>query len=108
MLSSPPWLAQGAALIGLWGITFLAVAIYASPAVLADDRADTPHRWLAPALAVIAIAVLAAYGAVRLPTIPTSYVEGVHLRIMQPNLQQGEKFNYSLQQPVMGRYLALS
>jgi apolipoprotein N-acyltransferase len=37
-LISPLWLAQGAALIGIWGLTFLAVAIYASPAVLADDR----------------------------------------------------------------------
>ncbi len=40
-LISPLWLAQGAALIGIWGLTFLAVAVYASPAVLADDRADT-------------------------------------------------------------------
>src|SRR5262249_25628613 len=45
-LISPLWLAQGAALIGLWGLTFLAIAIYASPAVLADDRADTARRWL--------------------------------------------------------------
>jgi apolipoprotein N-acyltransferase len=32
----------------------------------------------------------------------------VHLRIMQPNLQQDEKFNYSQKQQVMSRYLALS
>ena len=36
-LVSPLWLAQGAALIGIWGLTFLAVAVYASPAVLADE-----------------------------------------------------------------------
>ena len=53
-LMSPLVLAQGAALIGLWGMTFLAVAIYASPAVLADDRADTRRPWLAPALSVVA------------------------------------------------------
>jgi len=40
-LISPIWLAQGAALVGIWGLTFLAVAVYASPAVLADERADT-------------------------------------------------------------------
>ena len=40
-LTEPLALAQSAALIGLWGLTFLAVAIFASPAVLADDRADT-------------------------------------------------------------------
>src|SRR3981081_2203097 len=34
--------------------------------------------------------------------------EGVRLRIMQPNLQQDEKFNASQKQQVMSRYLALS
>src|SRR5438270_4317173 len=45
-LSSPLWLAQGAALMGIWGLTFLAVALYASPAVLADQDAATWRRWL--------------------------------------------------------------
>ena len=107
-LISPLWLAQGAALIGIWGLTFLAVAAYASPAVLADDRADTRRPWLAPALSAAAIAALAIYGAVRLERTPTSYVADVRLRIMQPNLQQDEKFNYSQKQQVMRRYIALS
>jgi apolipoprotein N-acyltransferase len=108
MLISPLWLAQGAALIGVWGLTFLAVAIYASPAVLADDRSETRLPWLAPALSVAVIAALAIYGAIRLNRTPTGYVEGVRLRIMQPNLQQDEKFNYAQKQQVMSRYLALS
>ena len=45
-LTEPLALAQSAALIGIWGLTFLAVAMFASPAVLADDRADTPRPWL--------------------------------------------------------------
>jgi apolipoprotein N-acyltransferase len=107
-LISPLWLAQGAALIGLWGLTFVAVAAFASPAVLADERADTARPWLAPALAGTMIVALAIFGAIRLATTPTSYVEGVRLRIMQPNLQQDEKFNYAQKQQVMSRYLALS
>jgi apolipoprotein N-acyltransferase len=107
-LISPLWLAQGAALVGLWGLTFVAVAVFASPAVLADDRADTRRPWLAPALAAVVIAALAIYGALRLATVPTTFVEGVRLRIMQPNLQQDEKFNYAQKQQVMSRYLALS
>ena len=35
-LSEPLALAQTASLIGLWGMTFLSVAIFASPAVLID------------------------------------------------------------------------
>jgi apolipoprotein N-acyltransferase len=107
-LISPLWLAQGAALIGIWGLTFLAVAIYASPAVLADDRSETKRPWLAPALSVAVIAALAIYGAIRLNRTPTEYVDGVRLRIMQPNLQQDEKFNYAQKQQVLSRYLALS
>ena len=107
-LISPLWLAQGAALIGIWGLTFLAVAIYASPAALADARTDTTRPWVAPALSGVVIAVLAIYGAARLAGTSTNYVEGVHLRIMQPNLQQDDKFNYARKQQVMDRYLALS
>jgi apolipoprotein N-acyltransferase len=107
-LITPLWLAQGAALIGIWGLTFIAVAVYASPAVLADDQADTPRPWLAPVLGLIVIVALAIYGGVRLAVTPTTYTEGVRLRIMQPNLQQDAKFNYAQKQEVMKRYLALS
>jgi apolipoprotein N-acyltransferase len=107
-LISPLWLAQGAALVGLWGMTFIAVAVYASPAVLADKRADTARPWQPLAASAVLLLALAAYGAVRLQGAPTSYVEGVRLRIMQPNLQQDDKFNYSRKQQVMSRYLALS
>ena len=107
-LISPLWLAQGAALIGIWGLTFLAVAIYASPAALADPRTDTTRPWVAPALSGVVIAALAIYGVARLAGTSTNYVEGVHLRIMQPNLQQDDKFNYARKQQVMDRYLALS
>jgi apolipoprotein N-acyltransferase len=107
-LISPLWLAQGAALVGIWGLTFLAVAVYSAPAVLADNRADTSWPWLASVLSAAAIAALAVYGVMRLERTPTRFVEGVRLRIMQPNLQQDEKFNYSQKQEVMRRYLALS
>jgi apolipoprotein N-acyltransferase len=107
-LTSPLPLAQGAAVVGLWGLTFLAVAIFASPAVLADDPADTPRRWTAPAAALILLAALAAYGSMRLAAPPVGVHEGVRLRIMQPNLPQDLKFNYAARHEVMRRYLSLS
>ena len=51
---------------------------------------------------------LAAFGTWRLTTTPTVLVDGVRLRIMQPNLPQNERFNYSQKQAVMDRYTALS
>jgi apolipoprotein N-acyltransferase len=107
-LISPLWLAQGASLIGIWGLTFVAIAIYASPAVLADDPADTKRPWRVVATALIVIVGLALFGAVRLTSSPTSYVDGVRLRIMQPNLPQDAKFNVSQKQQVMSHYLELS
>ena len=107
-LATPLPLAQSAALVGLWGLTFIAVFVYASPAVFADDAADTKRRWFAPALAVFVVAGMAAYGLVRLARTPTTFVDGVRLRLMQPNLQQDDKFRYSQKQQVMSRYTALS
>ncbi|HXX26514.1 MAG TPA: apolipoprotein N-acyltransferase [Pseudolabrys sp.] len=107
-LTTPLALAQSLALVGIWGLTFLAIAIFASPAVLADERKDTPHPYRAPIMAVIVLAGLAGYGVARLRTHPTTYVAGVKLRIMQPNLQQDEKFNYSMRDQIVARYLRLS
>jgi apolipoprotein N-acyltransferase len=107
-LTGPLVLAQGAALVGIWGLTFAAVLIFGSPAVLADDRGDTRRPWLPMLISVLALIGLAGYGAMRLSQAPTQFVDGVRLRIMQPNLPQDEKFNYGAKQQVMSRYLALS
>jgi apolipoprotein N-acyltransferase len=107
-LTQPLALAQGAALVGLWGLTFVSVAVFASPAVLADERADTPRPWLPPLIGLAVIAGLAAYGTLRLERTATRLVEGVRLRIVQPNLPQDDKFNYAARQQVMTRYLTLS
>ena len=107
-LTGPLVLAQGAALVGIWGLTFIAVAVFASPAILADDPADVRRRWLPLAASVVLLAALGAYGAVRLNRTPTAFVDNVRLRIMQPNIQQNDKFNYSAKQRVMSHYLELS
>jgi apolipoprotein N-acyltransferase len=107
-LTAPLALAQSAAVFGLWGLTFLAVAVFASPAALTDDRIDTRRPWLPLLTSVVLLGGLAIYGTIRLAATPTSFVDGVHLRLMQPNLAQDEKFNYSSKQQVMSRYVALS
>src|SRR5262245_10270574 len=72
-LTGPLTLAQAASLIGLWGLTFVAVAVFASPAVLVDERADTRRPWVWPLCAVLVLAALAAYGFVRLAHSPTAF-----------------------------------
>jgi len=107
-LTGPLVLAQASALLGLWGLTFLAVAIFASLATLADESADTRRPWFPLAVGFVTLAALTVYGAVRLSLNPTAFVDGVRLRIMQPNLPQDDKFNYGAKQRVMSRYINLS
>jgi apolipoprotein N-acyltransferase len=107
-LTEPLALAQTASLIGLWGLTFLAVAIFASPAVLIDQPPQTRRPWIAPALGVLVLVAMGLFGAVRLANEPVRLVDNVRLRLMQPNLKQDVKFNYSAKQAVMQKYLTLS
>jgi apolipoprotein N-acyltransferase len=107
-LAAPLPLAQGASLIGLWGLTFIAVVVFASPATLADDRAENPRPWLPLALGIAVLVGLCGWGSLRLLRLPTQLVDKVHLRLMQPNLQQDVKFNYAARREVMDRYIALS
>ncbi len=59
-------MAQAASLFGIWGLTFIAVVVFASPATLTDDRDETLRPWLPLTLGVIALAALGGYGAMRL------------------------------------------
>src|SRR5262249_49955254 len=75
LLSGFPWtgygyalpgrlvLARAAALIGIWGLTFVAVAVFASPALFTDDRAETRRPWLPLAIGIVVLASFAGYGA---------------------------------------------
>ena len=107
-LTEPLVLAQSVSLVGVWVLTFLCIAICATPAVLADDKADTRHPYVPLLLGLAVLAGFVGYGAMRLWSNPTNYVDNVKLRIMQPNLPQDDKFNYSAKAQVMDRYLRLS
>jgi apolipoprotein N-acyltransferase len=97
-------LGQAASLIGVEGLTPLAIGIFAAPAVLADGPG---RRVPALALAVALLAGLTGFGAWRL-----AYAEaakpGLAVRIMQPNVTQDDKFNPAAGPDILARYLALS
>jgi apolipoprotein N-acyltransferase len=110
-LATVPALAQGAALFGLYGLDLVAIVIFAAPATLADfgrkERAAI-SRNPAVVAAFGAVGVLAVYGGVRLVANKTDYVNGVRLRLMQPNLPQDAKFKPENGPEILRRYLALS
>jgi apolipoprotein N-acyltransferase len=107
-LTTPLPLAESTALFGIWGLTFVAVAVFASPAVLADEAAGARRSLMPLVMAGCALATLAAYGGLRLASNPTEMMDGVHLRIMQPNIPQDERFSYAAKPQIMARYVAMS
>ena len=107
-LTAPLPLAQAASIFGLWGLTFITIAVCASPATLLDQTATKRRSLLPVTVAALTLAALAGFGSVRLARTPIEVVDGVHLRIMQPNLQQDVRFNYAAKQDVVDHYIALS
>jgi apolipoprotein N-acyltransferase len=101
-------LAQSASLVGLWGLTLIALLTLASPAVLADPPEATRRPWMMPALCVALLVAMAAFGFYRLDAIHVGSVEGVRLRIMQPNLPQDEKFRPAAKHKVLNLYSSIS
>lgn len=101
-------LAQSAAVFGLWGLGFVAVAALAAPAVLADGRSSRRTRLGLPLLAAAVLAALWGAGEWRLATTAVGDVPGVKLRIMQPDLPQDEKFRYDARERVLDLYVATS
>ena len=117
MLTGFPWndigmalgvnlmLAQAASIVGLHGLTLASIAIFAAPATLWDARRT---RRLAPTvLAGVALALAAGFGAVRLAAPPPAPVAGVKLRLIQPNVSQGDDFTPEKGEAILGRYLDL-
>lgn len=102
-------LAQTASLVGLYGLDILAIVIFAAPATLIDRRPRGAGRinWTMLGATVLAMLMLA-YGAFRLGANETEYVEGVTLRLMQPNLPQDAKFRPENGPKILRHYLALS
>lgn len=97
-------LAQGAAWVGLWGLTLIAILLFAAPATLIDKR----NRLLPSALAALALIALAAFGHHRVSATETGAYPDAMLRIMQPNLSQDERFRTSAKDKIMERYAEIS
>jgi apolipoprotein N-acyltransferase len=100
-------LAQSASVVGLHGLTVLAIALAAVPAVMVTTSAST-GRVLAGLAAIAALGSLFAFGWYRIPLAPSPLVAGVKLRIMQPNLPQDDKFRPEKGREIVERYIALS
>lgn len=103
-LADQPWFGQFASVFGVEGLTYVALAVFAAPALLADPK---PSRaYLASALAVLV--ALAGFGAARLALSPTAFDTATTVRIVQPEIPQDMKSQDSARDTIMDAYMALT
>lgn len=99
--------AQAAAVVGLDGLTLVAIAIFAAPATLADGG-NGRLAWTPTLVALAAFVLLLGFGAARLGQTPPGTVPGVVIRIMQPGVGPDEKFRPENKDAILAHYFELS
>jgi apolipoprotein N-acyltransferase len=102
-------LMQSAALFGLYALNVIAVAIFAAPAALAPVGGERQRQNLVlPSLALVAVAAFGLYGLLRLSQATTAFVPDLKIRIMQPALDQLQKWDPDNKDEVLSTYFKLS
>jgi apolipoprotein N-acyltransferase len=95
---------QGAALVGAYGLTWITLVIASAPAVIVEGwRGRT-----AVVGAVVALAGLYGFGAMRLAGAPPSDPRAPILRVVQADVRQESKYDPALFNSIVTRYLALT
>lgn len=104
-----PVMMQSASVLGLYGITPLAILVFATPAIFAPGSGKAPRR--VRALLIVALILTTShigFGLWRLQNNPVSWVEDVRLRIVQPVIAQKDKWLPENETKIFQSYLLLS
>ena len=105
-ISGSQVLSQSASLVGLYGLSFLIIAIAATPALLADVR-PLAVRLRALGGAALALGAVAVFGAVRLWQ-PAPPPVDLDIRIVQPSIAQTDKWRPELRDEIFQTLLDMS
>jgi apolipoprotein N-acyltransferase len=103
-LTYPESLMQSAGLIGIYGLSVIAVFILAAPLVAWAE--GVPVRGAALSLGMIA--VLVAYGHWRLADAVAATSEGTRVRLVQPSVPQRQKWQAGHQRRIFDLHLSLT
>lgn len=102
-------LMQTASLFGIYGLTLLAILIFAGPAALAGPCAPAGKgRWALPAICLALMASGWTWGVFRLADPVEAVHAGVKLRIVQGNIPQADKWKPENRGWIFQRLLDLS
>ncbi len=111
-LTSPLVLMQSAAVVGIYGLTLLAVVIFTAPLVLAtkhpQGHAAPVHAFRGVAISAGMLACLLAYGNYRLSSVALIERPDFKVRIVQPSVLQREKWLPEKQREIFETHLGMS
>ncbi len=104
--------AQAASVIGVYGLTFAGIAVFAAPALLADEPGR--HVWLrrlSMLLVLLCVAADVGWGVYRLSgaaPVGQAVLADSRIRIVQPNIDQAAKWSPEKKQEALDKLTALS
>jgi apolipoprotein N-acyltransferase len=101
-------LMQSASLFGVHALGVLAVLIFASPAAMAPAGYRQEHQAAMPLLGLTTLVALGLYGFMRLHAGENGYSPDATVRIVQPALDQLQKWRPENREEVLRTYLDLS
>jgi len=104
--------AQAASVVGVYGLTFAGIAVFAAPALFADDRGSQPWlRRLTLALVLTLAAGDIGWGVYRLSgaaPVGEAVIADARVRIVQPNIDQAVKWSPEKKQEALDKLATLS
>jgi apolipoprotein N-acyltransferase len=106
-----PAMMQGASLVGAYGLSLLVMVVFSSPALLGWSGQRGQGRRASGVVVACALAsVVLVWGAgkARLPAQQAPMVDGVRLRLVQPDIAQQDKWRSDRRQANLAAYLTLS
>jgi apolipoprotein N-acyltransferase len=107
-LTYPLSLMQSAAVFGIYGLTLIAVLVFALPPVLWSAAPGRAARRVALGLAVLPLLVGSVAGHARLALATPAVVQGVKIRIVQPSVLQRDKWRPENQERIFFDHIELS
>ena len=107
-LTPTPVMMQSASLVGVFGLTLAAFVVFAAPAALAGSEGRRGPGLAFAAFALLVLVAHLAFGAIRLAAAGDAVVAGETIRIVQPALDQSEKWQTDNEDAIVRRYLELS
>ncbi len=100
-------LMQSASVLGVSGLAFWTVLVFASP-VLLLGTGPIAVRAALPAVATGLLGLAALLGSWRVPATPVDSVAGIRLRLVQPNIPQREKWQDGNKERIFSTFVGLT